>query len=169
VNQPLPDVRWRQRFANFRRALQQLESFFDPPPRNEREQQGLIKAFEYSYELGWNSLRDLLLDRGATDLIGSRDTLRQAFRSGLIEDGEGWMRMIQDRNLTSHTYNRSQAEEIAQRIETRYLPCFQALRLRLGEIETQELEECPRPSPQPGEPHVEAIDLSRQTNPDGTG
>ena len=71
MNQPLPDVRWRQRFANFRRALQQLESFFDPPPRNEREQQGLIKAFEYSYELGWNSLRDLLPDRGATGLPGT--------------------------------------------------------------------------------------------------
>ncbi len=71
MNQPLPDVRWRQRFANFRRALQQLESFFDPPPRNEREQQGLIKAFEYCYELGWNSLRDLLLDRGATGLPGT--------------------------------------------------------------------------------------------------
>lgn len=132
------DVRWRQRFANFRRALQQLESFFDPPPRNEREQQGLIKAFEYCYELGWNSLRDLLLDRGGTDLIGSRDTLRQAFRAGLVDDGEGWMRMIQDRNLTSHTYNRSQADEIAERIEARYLPCFQALRQRLSAIEAKE-------------------------------
>jgi hypothetical protein len=107
VNPPVPDVRWRQRFANFRRALQQLESFSDPPPSNEWDQQGLIKAFEYSYELGWNSLRDQLLDRGATDLIGS------------------------------------QAEEIAQRIETRCVPSFQALRLRLGEIETQELEACP--------------------------
>ena len=57
MTRPIPDVRWRQRFANFRRALQQLEGFFDPPPRNDREQQGLIKAFEYSYELGWSSLR----------------------------------------------------------------------------------------------------------------
>lgn len=158
MTRPIPDVRWRQRFANFRRALGQLEGFFDPPPRNEREQQGLIKAFEYSYELGWNSLRDLLLDRGATDLLGSRDTLRQAFRTGLIEDGEGWMQMIQDRNLTSHTYNRSQADEIAQRIEERYLPCFQALRRRLSAIEAQEEEEeLQQDSTQPGEPRGDTI------------
>jgi nucleotidyltransferase substrate binding protein (TIGR01987 family) len=158
-------LRWRQRFANFRRALQQLEGFFDPPPRNEREQQGLIKAFEYSYDLGWNSLRDLLLDRGTTDLIGSRDTLRQAFRSGLIEDGESWMRMIQDRNLTSHTYNRGQADAIAERIEARYLPCFQALRQRLAAIEAQEQEQCPQPSELPGEPRSQAITAERPGEP----
>ncbi len=66
------------------------------------------------------------------------------------------MRMIQDRNLTSHTDNRSQAEEIAQRIETRYLPCFQALRLRLMAMEAQEEEEA---LPQnPDEPGGGAID-----------
>ncbi|MEB3331855.1 MAG: nucleotidyltransferase substrate binding protein [Synechococcaceae cyanobacterium] len=53
MNAPAPDVRWRQRFANVRRALEPLEGFFDPPPHNEREQQVLIKAFEYSFELGW--------------------------------------------------------------------------------------------------------------------
>lgn len=138
MNAPAPDVRWRQRFANFRRALEQLEGFFDPPPRNEREQQGLIKAFEYCFELGWNSLRDLMRARGVSDLIGSRDTLRQAFRLGLIEDGEGWMQMVQDRNLTSHTYNQARAEQIAANIQERYLRCFQDLRQRLSELEAQD-------------------------------
>jgi hypothetical protein len=54
------DVRWQPRFANYCRALQQLEGFFEPPELNEREEQGLIKAFEYTFELGWNTLRDLL-------------------------------------------------------------------------------------------------------------
>ncbi len=53
-----PDVRWRQRFANYCRALEQLEGFFVPAELNEREEQGLIKAFEYTFELGWNTLRD---------------------------------------------------------------------------------------------------------------
>ena len=104
------DVRWQQRFANFQAALDQLEGFFEPPALNEREQQGLIKAFEYCFELGWSTLRDLLLAEGNADLLGSRDTLRLAFSRGLIDDGEAWMRMIQDRNLTSHTYNRVTAE-----------------------------------------------------------
>jgi nucleotidyltransferase substrate binding protein (TIGR01987 family) len=125
------DVRWQQRFANFQAALDQLEGFFEPPALNEREQQGLIKAFEYCFELGWSTLRDLLLAEGNVDLFGSRDTLRLAFSRGLIDDGEAWMRMIQDRNLTSHTYNRVTAEQIAAQVSESYLGCFQRLRARL--------------------------------------
>lgn len=132
------DVRWQQRFANFQAALDQLEGFFEPPALNEREQQGLIKAFEYCFELGWRTLRDLLLAEGNADLFGSRDTLRLAFSRGLIDDGEAWMRMIQDRNLTSHTYNRSTADAIASQIVARYLPCFQQLRSTLQQRLEQE-------------------------------
>ena len=128
-----PDIRWQQRFANFCLALDQLETFFEPPALNERERQGLIKAFEYCFELGWNTLRDLLLTEGNAGLIGSRDTLRLAFRMGLIDDGEGWLAMVQDRNLTSHTYNRSTAEQVSEQVAARYLPCFRELRLVLSE------------------------------------
>ncbi|MCF8133608.1 MAG: nucleotidyltransferase substrate binding protein [Synechococcus sp. Tobar2m-G35] len=128
-----PDIRWQQRFANFCLALEQLETFFLPPALNERERQGLIKAFEYCFELGWNTLRDLLLAEGNADLIGSRDTLRLAFRVGLIDDGEAWLRMVQDRNLTSHTYNRATAEQVSREVEERYLPCFRELRRTLNQ------------------------------------
>jgi nucleotidyltransferase substrate binding protein (TIGR01987 family) len=125
------DIRWQQRFSNYQKALAQLETFAQPPALNEREQQGLIKAFEYTYELAWNTLRDLLRSQGNAGLLGSRDTLREAFRLGLIEAGDTWMLMIQDRNLTSHTYNRATADAIGQQILSRYLPCFQQLRARL--------------------------------------
>jgi len=96
--------------------LEQLEGFFEPPTLNEREQQGLIKAFEYTFEytfeLAWNTLRDLLRSQGNADLLGSRDTLREAFRVNWISDGEAWMLMIQDRNPTSHAYDRSTALDI---------------------------------------------------------
>ncbi|MBM5818410.1 MAG: nucleotidyltransferase [Cyanobacteria bacterium K_Offshore_surface_m2_239] len=134
------DIRWQQRFSNYRRALAQLESFLEPPSMNEREQQGLIKAFEYTFELAWNTLRDLLRSQGDSTLLGSRDTLREAFRLGLIENGETWMLMIQDRNLTSDTYNRPTADAIAVNIVGSYLPCFQQLRSVL----TQRLQEEPR-------------------------
>ena len=135
------DIRWQQRFANYQLALQQLDTFFEPPALNNREQQGLIKAFEYTFELAWNSLRDLLRSQGNSTLLGSRDTLREAFRLGLIEDGETWMLMIQDRNLTSHTYNRSTAEAIAANIVDRYLPCFKDLYARLQQRQVDELGE----------------------------
>ena len=61
----------------------------------------------------------------------TRDTLREAFRQELIQDGESWTLMIQDRNLTSHTYNRATADAIAANIQKHYLGCFQSLRTRL--------------------------------------
>ena len=67
--------------------------------------------------------------QGNATLLGSRDMLRKALRLGLISDGEGWMLMIQDRNLSSHTYNRATAEVIAANIRCRYWPCFQQLRV----------------------------------------
>jgi nucleotidyltransferase substrate binding protein (TIGR01987 family) len=114
-----------------------------PPALNEREQQGLIKAFGYTFELAWNTLRDLLRSQGNTTLLGSRDTLREAFRLGLIVAGETWMQMIQDRNLTSHSYNRSTADAIAEQIIHSYLPCFLKLRQRLEQriVEEQQIAE----------------------------
>jgi nucleotidyltransferase substrate binding protein (TIGR01987 family) len=71
-------------------------------------------------------------------LLGSRDTLREAFRLGLIEAGDSWMLMIQDRNLTSHTYNRATADAIGQQILSRYLPCFQQLHAILEQRQVEE-------------------------------
>jgi nucleotidyltransferase substrate binding protein (TIGR01987 family) len=110
-----------------------LETFFLPPALNERERQGLIKAFEYCFELGWNTLRDLLLAEGNADLIDSRDTLRLAFRVGLMDEGEAWLLMVQDRNLTSHTDNRATAEQLSREVEEHYLPCFRELRRTLNQ------------------------------------
>jgi len=45
------------------------------------------------------------------------------------------MPMIQDRNLTSHTYNRSTADDIAANVNSRYLACFQQLRERLHQLQ----------------------------------
>ena len=133
-----PDVRWQQRFANYCRALEQLELFFVPPALNERERQGLVKAFEYTYELGWKTLADLLRSRGSSDLLGSRDAIREAFSTGLIADGPVWMDMVNDRNLTSHVYNRSTAEAITANISDRYLLAFRNLRTRLQRLASDE-------------------------------
>ena len=82
------DIRWQQRFSSYCKALTQLEAILDPPDLNERDQQGLIKAFETTFELAWNTLCDLLRNQGAASLLGSRDTLREAFRLGLIQGYE---------------------------------------------------------------------------------
>lgn len=99
------DIRWEQRFSNYKKAYAQLQKFLEKAELSELEKQGLIKAFEYTYELAWNSLKDFLEYNGQNDIFGSRDTIRKAFQLNLIEDGDKWMEMLQSRNKTSHTYN----------------------------------------------------------------
>ena len=98
------DVRWMQRLDNFKRALSQLKSGVDLMAQRDLsvlEQQGVIQAFEYTHELAWNVLKDYLTEYGGlVGLIGSRDTSREAFKRGLIENGELWMEMIKSRNLS---------------------------------------------------------------------
>ncbi|WP_254941558.1 nucleotidyltransferase substrate binding protein [Cyanobium sp. A1C-AMD] len=57
------DIRWQQRFSNYRKALELLEDFLEPPALNEREQLGLIKAFEYTYLPCFQQLRSRLEQR----------------------------------------------------------------------------------------------------------
>src|SRR5207253_2969444 len=118
------DIRWKQRFNNYKKALLQLRDFCDQPILNEREEQGLIKAFEYCYELGWNVLKDYLEALGYTEIKGSLDAIRQAFRVNIIADGDGWMDMYRDRNKTSHTYNKITAAEVALAIKGPHLKNF---------------------------------------------
>lgn len=126
------DIRWKQRFKNYQKALAQLQKFIDKGDLSELEKQGLIKAFEYTYELAWNTLKDFLTYRGQADIYGSRDAIRKAFTSGLISDGEGWMDMLQSRNKTSHTYNEETAEEITNAVLTSYYPLFKQLDTKLS-------------------------------------
>ena len=130
------DIRWEQRFANYQKALNQLQKFIDKGELSELEEQGLIKAFEYTYELAWNTVKDFLEYRGQTDIYGSRDAIRKAFELGLIEDGEGWMDMLKSRNVTSHTYNNETAQEICQAVVKVYYSLFKQLRIKLKSLRT---------------------------------
>lgn len=135
-----PDVRWRQRFDNFERALQVLQRGVDlarQRPLSELEQQGLIQGFEFTHELAWNLLKDYLQYQGIIGIIGSRDATRLAFQNGLILDGEGWMAMIKARNQSSHTYNLEQAQTIAHDVIERYAALFAALRQRFTALSNE--------------------------------
>lgn len=129
------EIRWVQRFANYKKALSQLEKFAAQDKLNELEEQGLIQAFEYTHELAWNVLCDYLRSQGDFALHGSRDATRQAFKFELIQDGEAWMDMIQDRNRTSHTYNRATADLIMKNIINNYVACFKKLRETMLKLE----------------------------------
>ena len=129
------DIRWKERFDNFQRALHQLTLAMElkaQRPLSELEQQGLIQGFEFTHELAWNVLKDYLEMEGIQGLVGSRSTAREAFKRGLVRDGEVWMDMIEKRNLSSHTYNQAVANELVVAIAERYYPVFCELQQRFA-------------------------------------
>jgi nucleotidyltransferase substrate binding protein (TIGR01987 family) len=135
------DIRWIQRFQNYRQVLSRLTEAVKlsaERPLSELEQQGLIQGFEYTHELGWNVLKDYLEAQGFVGIIGSKGATREAFKNGLLDDGEAWMDMIKARNLTSHTYKTEVAEDIAKDILGRFHPALIALERRLVDSEKQE-------------------------------
>jgi len=124
----VPDIRWKQRFANFGKALAQLDRFIEKGDTlNELEEQGLIQAFEYNFELAWNVIKDYYEYQGVSGIQGSRDAFRLAFNRGLITQGDAWMSMIESRTLTSHTYNEETAAEIVSEIFSVYTGLFHQL------------------------------------------
>jgi nucleotidyltransferase substrate binding protein (TIGR01987 family) len=132
-----PDIRWKQRLANYRKAFERLDDAVRLSRQrslSELERQGLIQAFEFTHELAWNLMKDWFDYQGNTTISGSRDATREAFRMGLIQDGEVWMEMIKSRNLSSHTYNLETAMEISKAIDDRY---WKAFRLFIEDMEAK--------------------------------
>ena len=131
------DIRWIQRLASFQKALDQLTKFIERGQLSELEEQGLIKAFEYTFELAWTTIKDFLEYRGQTDIYGSRDAIRKAFQLNLIDNGETWMDMIVSRKRTSHTYNRETAEETCRVIKNEYFALFGKLKEKLYQLNSE--------------------------------
>jgi nucleotidyltransferase substrate binding protein (TIGR01987 family) len=69
-------------------------------------------------------MKDFAEFQGMTNIAGSRDATREAFKMGLIIAGDNWMSMLESRKLTSHTYNSETANEIFVRIVTKYYKLF---------------------------------------------
>ena len=123
-----PDIRWQQRFQNYSRAYTLLREAMekDPSSLSQLEKEGIIQRFEYTFELAWKVLKDKMEDDGLIlDQISPKSVIRKAFEAKYIDDGEGWLRMIGDRNLMSHTYNFRTFETVINTIREEYLALFE--------------------------------------------
>ena len=125
------DIRWQQRFQNYHKALALLNEAANVVANSlqyGREvedllNEGLIQRFEYTHELAWNVMKDYAEYQGNTEIKGSRDAIRYALQTGLIDD-RAWMKTIEDRNLSSRHYDSSTAEAILRKVIEVYLPLF---------------------------------------------
>jgi len=131
------DIRWKQRFHNYTKALQALTEAVELSQHRSLtalEQQGLIQSFEFTHELAWKMLKDYLEYQGISNVVGSRDASRFAFQNALTNDGEVWMQMIVARNQTSHTYNIKIAQAVVDSILSQFYPAFNQLAVKFSDL-----------------------------------
>lgn len=134
------DVRWKQRFQNFDRAVTLLR---EPIARGVDslsllEKEGVVQRFEFTMELAWKTLRDYLETAGRTiDPVTPRNVIKEAFAARIIDDGQVWLDMLDRRNLLSHTYDEKNFVEAVEELASRYMAAIDRLHgwlaSRLGE------------------------------------
>ena len=132
------DIRWKQRFQNYKKALATMQSAVELASSRELsdlEKQGVIQGFEFTFELAWNVMKDYLEEKGITGIIGSKDTVRHAFNKGLIEDGQVWMDMIESRNISSHSYDEEIMEKLRQKIIEIFYDQMTAFSKKMNELD----------------------------------
>lgn len=130
-------TKWQYKFTNYKRALSKLSeavSLTNERELNDLENQGLIQAFEFTHELAGKVIAEFLKSKGDYEIYGSKDATRKAFEMGLIENGEDWMEMIGQRNLTSHTYHEENAKAIVDLTINRYFVLFVDFERKMNSI-----------------------------------
>jgi len=125
-----PDIRWKQRFANFDRAFVLLREIKERGvvSLSQLEKEGAIQRFEFAFELAWKTLKDYLDHTGITvQPVTPREVIKTAFQAKMIEDGQVWIDIMLHRNLLSHTYNFRTFDDVLLAFEARYYQAFDRL------------------------------------------
>jgi nucleotidyltransferase substrate binding protein (TIGR01987 family) len=121
------DVRWKQRFRNFQKSLLYLQEALQIENPDVIQRAGMIQFFEMTFELAWNTLKDYLQAQGFNEIKSPRSAIKKGFEIDLITDGEGWLKLLEDRNLTAHAYDEVMAKEIEKLIRKKYFPLIKEL------------------------------------------
>ena len=130
-----PDIRWKQRFEKYEKALALLrEALADVKNLSQLEKEGTIQRFEFTVELAWKTLRDYLVNQGVVlDQITPTTVIKQAFAAKIIRDGQLWIDMLRWRNQMSHTYDETRVDKVLQLMAERFAPALEELSAFLKE------------------------------------
>lgn len=129
------NIRWKQRFENFEKAIivfRNVLTAYNEVPDNEINQIALIQAFKFTYELGWKTLKDYL-KYGGIEVDLPRDVITMAFQMNLIQDGQTWINMLEDRNVMAHVYDHRKALLALKNISKKYVKAIEQVYYLLQE------------------------------------
>jgi nucleotidyltransferase substrate binding protein (TIGR01987 family) len=130
------ELLYMKKFDNFCKALANLEEGLKlREPYTIVEQTGIVGLFEICFEQSWKVMKAVLEDHGRTEnKIGSpRGILKLAYQCGMISDSEGWLEILEARNILSHTYSDEQSLAVISDLKSQYIELFRTLKSELEE------------------------------------
>ncbi|MCL2710816.1 MAG: nucleotidyltransferase substrate binding protein [Planctomycetaceae bacterium] len=130
VKQQAPDIRWKQRFQNFRRAFELLREALESKNLDEYsdlEQEGIVQRFEYTFELGWKIFKDYLEFNDIPLTVATpRHVIKECAATNIFGEAgivpEIFLDMMLARNILSHTYDFEYFRQSVAKIKEQYLP-----------------------------------------------
>ena len=133
------DTRWIQRFNNLNKAIVSLSvSLLEDTSNNITLRAGVIQFFEMTFVLAWKTLKDYLNEIGYDEVNSPRSAIKKAFEIGIVDDGHLWLKALEDRNLTAHTYEEETAIEVERLIRESYYPMVLELQKKLEQVRNAE-------------------------------
>lgn len=124
-------------FTSFKQSLDRLAEILQEP-ETIVNRDASIQRFEFTVELAWKTMQKFLREQKII-CRSPKECLKETFKFGLIDDDEIWLKMIEDRNMTVHTYDEMTAREVCHRLPD-YVPALQKLCDKLqSEIEQDAL------------------------------
>ncbi len=111
--------RYKQRLSSAEAALATLFELVGLPEVTVVERDAAIQRFEYSFEAAWKAARTYLVEVEGLDVASPKKVLRESGAVGLLTEEQVslGLHMVDDRNLTSHTYHEGVAQRIYVRLE----------------------------------------------------
>jgi len=130
MGEPMKNARWKQRFQNYRRAFGLLREALEGrevSAYSALEQEGVIQRFEYTFELGWKTLKDYLEYSGVQLAEATaRSVIKECAALGIFKqagiNGETYLEMMLARNALSHTYDFERLADIIAKMKSNYFP-----------------------------------------------
>lgn len=110
-----------QNFKKAQKRLSEAVGIYKSSPDDKLYRDGLIQRFEFTFELGWKTAAAYLQSHGVVlDMLSPKTVLKAAYAAGLIDNEAVWVKLLGDRNVTSHMYDELEADKIADEICMHY-------------------------------------------------
>lgn len=116
-----------KKYDNFCKAIANLKEGLEiEEPYTIVEQTGIVGLFEICFEPSWKLMKEVLEEHGRyEDKIGSpKAIIKVAYQCGMVNNCEGWLELLNLRNILAHTYSDEQSLYVIRKLKSDYLSLF---------------------------------------------